>query len=174
MSAKRSVSIVIGVIVLVVTFIFLRQPSIFLGFLGIDWSKYLCIIINDVLLRIIVIVLTVTVALLSFGIYLASKESPSHNATEAPSKGKGRPRKPCSLAVSGLMECPLQTSDIKPPPKLVAAVAKELDIPFKTEKEKVKRKKPEKSDEQEKPTKKGAKKIGRFLLEILQSQRDKT
>jgi len=106
---------------------FLRKQSLLMG---VDMWGYLCIIISDALLRVITLILIAALGMQTVVLYLITKAN--HNPSEIQSnsseqsRGRGRPRKPCVLATTGLVECPFAPDVFEPPPKLVQRIAERL------------------------------------------------
>jgi hypothetical protein len=113
---KRNVAIITILVILLVLFVIATQINL------IDLSSFnfnLTTLLDDGTMRLILIVLVCVGAMQSVGLYLLSKRpqvspiqvDPQH--TEQ--RGRGRPRKPCQLALVGALPCPLEPSlDLDP------------------------------------------------------------
>lgn len=170
MSAKRNAAVA-GLIVSIVVLIFEVQKQ--LRILNVDFWEYLKLVIPDSLLRPIVITLCAIVAVMSVALYGAAKEPPSQPTSPAePNAGPNSPAntkrvgRPCSLALLGLMECPLQPDAVfTPPENLVKTVAREL---AKQEKPAEKSKPPHKPSNEEQ-----SEKVRKLLKKRLEKEGEK-
>lgn len=134
MSKLKYVLIILVVLSVWQSYEFLRRQG---GLMGLDIWGYLCVIISDALLRVITLILMAVLGMQTIVLCLITKANRNPSETQSSSsehfseqsnepRGRGRPRKPCALATTGLFECPLAPDAFEPPAKLVQRVAEQL------------------------------------------------
>jgi len=112
---KRNAVIAVLVVIFVLFCIFAALTNL------IDLSSFnLAMLLDDGTMRLLIIVLVCVTAMQSVGLYLLSKRPQVSQIqvdplVEREQRGRGRPRKPCQLALAGVLLCPLEPSlDLDP------------------------------------------------------------
>jgi hypothetical protein len=112
---KRNAIVAVLVVIFVLFGVYAIQTNL------IDLRNFnLEALLDDGTMRLIIIVLVCVTAMQSVGLYLLSKRPPVSQIqvdplVEREQRGRGRPRKPCQLALAGVLLCPLEPSlDLDP------------------------------------------------------------